>query len=55
MENIDYKRLSGEWYLQMAKDPTVEVNEHACNHSLWAVEDDGTWTAAEEFRFKGET
>ena len=55
METIDYKRLSGDWFLQWTQEPAAPELLPACHHANWKVSEDGKFTAQEELRIQGKT
>ena len=55
MENIQFKRLAGDWYLQRTDEPAVPEMLPSCHHAIFNVNDDGTFTAKEEVRIENQT
>jgi hypothetical protein len=53
MKNIEYQKLSGEWFLQRTDEPSVPELLPACHHAIFTVQPDGTFTAREELRVAG--
>jgi hypothetical protein len=53
MPNIDYARLSGEWYLQRTDEPAAPELLPACHHAIFNVNADGSFSATEEIRVQG--
>ena len=55
MERVEYKRLSGDWFLQRTDEPSVPEMLPSCHHANFKVEEDGRFTANEEIRIEGKT
>ena len=55
MQNIEYKRISGDWYLQRTDEPSAPELLPSCHHSTFNVLEDGTFKAQEEVRISDTT
>ena len=55
MENVEFTRLSGDWFLQRTDEPSVPEMLPSCNHANFTVADDGSFTANEEIRIEGKS
>lgn len=50
MKDINYKRISGDWYLHRTDEPSAPEMLPSCHHSIFNVLEDGSFTAQEEVR-----
>ena len=55
MTEIDYPRLTGDWFLQRTDEPSVPEMLPACHHCNLSVTPEGTFTGSEEVRVEGKT
>ena len=55
MKNIDFTKLSGDWFLQRTDEPAVPELLPSCHHANFNVNADGSFTASEEVRIEGKS
>ena len=55
MEEIDYTRLSGDWFLQRTDEPSLPDMLPSCHHCNIEVDSEGNFTGNEEVRIEGKT
>ena len=53
MEDIEYAKLSGSWFLHRTDEPFVPELLPVCHHGKLDVKEDGTFSASEEVRMQG--
>jgi len=53
MDNIEFLKLSGDWFLQRTDEPSVPELLPSCHHANFVVADDGSFVANEEIRIEG--
>jgi len=51
MENMEYAKLSGDWFLQRTDEPFIPEMLPECHHCQLDVTEDGKFTATEEVQF----
>ena len=53
MENLEYLKMSGDWFLQRTDEPFIPEMLPKCHHCKLDVMEDGAFTANEEVQFSG--
>lgn len=53
MENLEYTKMSGDWFLQRTDEPFIPEMLPKCHHCKLDVMEDGAFTATEEVQFSG--
>lgn len=52
-KNIEFQRLTGDWFLQRTDEPSVPELLPTCHHANFQVNADGSFLANEEVRIEG--
>ena len=56
MQDLDFTRASGDWYLQKSNDyKFMAMPPASCFHIKWEINKDGTFKALEEAKIFGKT
>ena len=55
VENLEAKRLTGEWYMHRSSEFLQEEMTPTCHHAMMNIKDDGSFTATEEAAFMDKT
>ena len=53
MEDLEYERLSGDWFLHRTDEPFMPELLPSCHHGQFDVNSEGDFTAKEEVRVQG--